>query len=74
MGNEEELSTHLGLKGELDFPKATPGVRLYSEGSSTPGTSESCYVDQRKLLVVSGNPCSYVPRREMPGSRRNFRT
>lgn len=53
VGNEEEeLSTHLGLKGELDFPKSTPGDRLYSEGSSTPVTSESCYVDQRKLLVV----------------------
>lgn len=32
--DEEELSTHLGWKGDLDFPTATPSSRLCLEGSS----------------------------------------
>lgn len=59
-GNEEEeLSTHLGSKHDLDFPKATPSNMCF-ENITEPVTLVSCYVDHKKLQVYkdSGDPCS----------------
>lgn len=61
---EEKLSTHLGFKGDLDFPKATPNNRLCFEGSSEPMTSFYVMLIRGKFWCEDPrNSCSCVHRK-----------